>query len=373
MPVYKQITNGDPEGSVTKVLLALAEGVGAQVICAPFYLSGQEAPVVQVRKVSPDLPPVAFLDPFYHFSTAALLGRIARSSKTLEPMVVILRPCDHRALVELAKLQQIPMSSLTTVVYECPGTVPGKHAPQLDRPARKKLARELVQGYPHEEPSIPVREACRACVLTESSGSDLRVLWRGADPWQEIYWEGESATGSLALESAGLVAGELPDKREGEWKRWREEHLAFREERIQRFRQLYQGPEGLQRALSSCVSCQNCRQVCPLCYCRTCVFDGPDMETSWETVATWLKGRSAVRLPVDTLLYHLVRMSHMAHGCLACGLCGQACPMDVPVDLLFLVGGQIAQEVLGYRPGEKLDEPPPQGTFREEEFQELGE
>jgi formate dehydrogenase subunit beta len=372
MTVYRQKTDGDPEGSVTEALVSVAGALEAEVIIAPFRLAGREEAFAQVRKVSPDLPPVAFLDPVYPFSISALLARMTRSSKTSSKAMAVLRPCDHRALVELAKLEQISLPMVTTVVWECPGTVQARDAQQLDASSRKELSRKMAVPRSSGEKLFALRDACRACIHFDSPGADLQILWKGSDPWEEIYWETKGPVVAQGLQSAGLASRELPEERKVELRLWRTERSAFREERIQRFRRLYRGPEGLERALGACLGCMNCRQVCPLCYCRTCVFQGPDLETSWETVATWLKGRNALRLPVDTLLYHLVRMNHMGHGCVGCGLCGQACPMDVPVDLLFLAGGQIIQEVLGYRPGEKPDDPPPQGTFREDEFQELG-
>ncbi|MBW2147417.1 MAG: 4Fe-4S dicluster domain-containing protein [Deltaproteobacteria bacterium] len=372
MAVYRQITDGDPEGAVAKVLALVAEALDVQTICAPFYVTGREAAVVEIRDAGQELPPVAFLEPSYQFSLAGMLSRMARSSTTVGKMVALLRPCDHRALVELAKLRQIPLSSLITVVFECPGTIHARDVVTMDRSSLRRLAQTLVSSHSREQESLSVREACRACLHLDFPVADVQILWRGADPWQEIYWREGCSIGLQALTSAGLVEAELPEERARNLDRLRKERLAFRQDRIERFSRDYQGPEGMRRALSSCIGCMSCRQVCPLCYCRACVFHGPDLETPWETAETWLKGRNALRLPLDTLLYHMVRMNHMAHGCVACGLCGQACPMDVPVDLLFLVGGKSVQEALNYKPGERPDEQPPQGTFREDEFTWLG-
>ena len=44
--------------------------------------------------------------------------------------------------------------------------------------------------------------------------------------------------------------------------------------------------------------------------------------------------RGAFRFPADTLFFHLGRMSHISASCVSCGLCEDACPVDIPVEEL---------------------------------------
>jgi formate dehydrogenase subunit beta len=86
----------------------------------------------------------------------------------------------------------------------------------------------------------------------------------------------------------------------------------------------------------------------------------------------WASRRGALRMPTDTLLFHLTRMNHMATSCVGCGLCSEACPNDIPVSRLFRLVGARTQAALEYLPGRSLDDELPLTTFREDEFQELG-
>ena len=74
-------------------------------------------------------------------------------------------------------------------------------------------------------------------------------------------------------------------------------------------------------------------------------------------------------MPTDTLLFHLIRLSHMATSCIGCGLCDSACPSDLPVATLFRAVGQKVQALFDYAPGRSVDEEPPVATFREDELQ----
>lgn len=78
-----------------------------------------------------------------------------------------------------------------------------------------------------------------------------------------------------------------------------------------------------EETLSKCIRCYACRQVCPACNCRTCIFD--EMKPQWV-------GRE--NSTTDNMMYHLVKASHMAGRCVECGECERACPVDIPLMLL---------------------------------------
>ncbi|MDO4540449.1 MAG: 4Fe-4S binding protein [Syntrophomonadaceae bacterium] len=74
---------------------------------------------------------------------------------------------------------------------------------------------------------------------------------------------------------------------------------------------------------SKCIRCYGCRQVCPACNCRTCIFD--EMKPQWV-------GRE--NNETDNMMYQLVRYYHMAGRCIECGECERVCPVDIPLMLL---------------------------------------
>lgn len=75
--------------------------------------------------------------------------------------------------------------------------------------------------------------------------------------------------------------------------------------------------------LSKCIRCYACRQVCPACNCRVCIFD--EMKPQWV-------GRE--NSTSDNMMYHLVKASHMAGRCVECGECERVCPVNIPLMLL---------------------------------------
>jgi formate dehydrogenase (coenzyme F420) beta subunit len=60
----------------------------------------------------------------------------------------------------------------------------------------------------------------------------------------------------------------------------------------------------------------------------------------------------------DIPVFHLVRAVHMAGRCIDCGLCEDACPMDIPLRLLYQKVNQIVMNLFDYKTGTSVDQPP---------------
>ena len=100
-----------------------------------------------------------------------------------------------------------------------------------------------------------------------------------------------------------------------------------------------------------CIKCYGCRNICPVCFCKECSLEHPDL------VGTG-------RLPPEIPLFHIVRAVHMAGRCIDCGLCEDACPAEIPLRLLYRKVNEIVKEVFGYETGTSPGQSP---------FQVLGE
>jgi formate dehydrogenase subunit beta len=112
---------------------------------------------------------------------------------------------------------------------------------------------------------------------------------------------------------------------------------------------------------------------CPICYCRECIFRTPTFEHESQLYYQWAERKGTVRMLSDTLLFHLTRLNHMATSCVGCGLCTEACPVDIPVGTVFRTVGQKVQALFDYHPGRSLEEAAPVQEFREDELTRLGE
>ena len=78
-----------------------------------------------------------------------------------------------------------------------------------------------------------------------------------------------------------------------------------------------------QAELSKCIRCNACRNVCPACSCRKCVFDGNKFD-------------SAQKANVDSFeekMFHIIRAFHVAGRCTDCGECSRVCPQGIPLHL----------------------------------------
>ena len=85
----------------------------------------------------------------------------------------------------------------------------------------------------------------------------------------------------------------------------------------------------------------------------------------------WSAKRGQLKMPTDTVFYHLTRMVHMSTLCVGCGQCSSACPNDIPVMELFRTVAERTQARFAYVPGRSLDEPQPLAVFQADEHPEV--
>ncbi|MCL2172011.1 MAG: 4Fe-4S dicluster domain-containing protein, partial [Defluviitaleaceae bacterium] len=76
--------------------------------------------------------------------------------------------------------------------------------------------------------------------------------------------------------------------------------------------------------LSRCVRCNACRQVCPVCNCKKCIFDNPHYDAAGKANPSSFEEQQ----------YHLIRAYHAAGRCTDCGQCTRACPQAIDLNLL---------------------------------------
>ena len=81
--------------------------------------------------------------------------------------------------------------------------------------------------------------------------------------------------------------------------------------------------EFFKKELSKCIRCNACRNVCPACSCRKCVFDSNKFD-------------EATKANVDSFeekMFHIIRAFHVAGRCTDCGECSRVCPQGIPLHL----------------------------------------
>jgi formate dehydrogenase subunit beta len=273
----------------------------------------------------------------------------------------VLRPCEIRALVELVKLQQVSLDPFLVIGFDCWGTysVPDYLAKvaegSKDSSVTADFLKEVTAGNLPEQ----LRGACRVCQYPAPASADLAIHLIGEDVDKQISVMAQTEKGKELFNALGLE--ETPPSKE------REQALA---KLIEQKKQLAEKDEidFLDVISSLCINCHNCRAVCPICYCKQCVFEGDVFKYPLEKYLNWSGKRGVLGMPPDKLLFHLTRMSHVATSCAACGQCEEACPNGIPLGQIYQRISAAAQEALSYEAGRSLAEELPLMTFREDEL-----
>lgn len=97
---------------------------------------------------------------------------------------------------------------------------------------------------------------------------------------------------------------------------------------------------------SNCVRCMGCRNICPMCFCRECALDNPDILSSESK-------------PPDIPIFHLIRAIDMADRCVDCGMCEEICEAKIPLRSLYRLARKAVKDSFGYEPGVDPDEKSP--------------
>lgn len=112
-----------------------------------------------------------------------------------------------------------------------------------------------------------------------------------------------------------------------------------------------------------CIRCYACRNVCPACNCKSCIFQ--------EENPVWTgKGVDGV----ENMVFHFTRAFHVAGRCIDCGECERVCPVEIPLHLLNQKIQKDIEELFHVEHlsrEEDLDQKPPLGFFLEDDHEEF--
>ena len=94
--------------------------------------------------------------------------------------------------------------------------------------------------------------------------------------------------------------------------------------------------------LKECIKCYACRAACPMCYCDKCAIECNNPQ--WVPVGAHGLGN---------LEWHIMRAMHLAGRCIGCNECAEACPLELPINLLTAKLSQDIEDVFGMAAGMK--------------------
>ena len=261
------------------------------------------------------------------FCGANLSKYMIEASKLPGKTLVFLKPCDTYSFQQLMKEHRVDREKAYIIGVGCKG--------KLDIEKIRKMG---IKGI----------KSIRGAEL-EDAAETLTI--------ETLYGEKKVAYKDAMLERCHVCKGKdhmIFDEIIGESKETKDGDRFAEVERIEAM-----SPEEkfafFQKELSKCIRCNACRNVCPACSCRKCVFDSNKFD-------------SAQKANVDSFeekMFHIIRAFHVAGRCTDCGECSRVCPQGIPLHLFNRKFIKDIDELYGeYQAGADLEERGPLTSYQ---------
>ncbi|MGD9732489.1 MAG: 4Fe-4S dicluster domain-containing protein [Desulfamplus sp.] len=302
------------------------------------------------------------LSPAFPLNAANLVSRLTRKQAGGK-IAAVLRPCEIRAFIELVKLNQGSTDELVIIGVDCFGAYSNNDY--------RRFAAENSSDLPTTINSENLSSACKACEHPIPYGADILIGLFGVETNKNLLVQALTPKGESLLKLIKLPEWEEPEDRKTAIDALIAEKKAYRDKMFAQTSEETNNLDKLTEYLSGCVNCYNCRVACPVCYCKECVFVTDVFKHEPAQYLQWASRKGAVKMPTDTLFYHLTRLAHMSTACVGCGQCSNVCPNDIKVMELFRTVAHRTQKAFDYEAGRSFDEAPPLSEFREKEFPEV--
>nr|MDO8080420.1 Coenzyme F420 hydrogenase/dehydrogenase, beta subunit C-terminal domain [Candidatus Freyarchaeota archaeon] len=331
----------------------------------------------QEKKTRYDLSPVIIEQPdqidslplsqfsVYHVSGANNIPKyLQQNLKGAGKIAIVAKPCDVRALVELAKRRQINLDELVVLGEECYGKIsPKKVKKTLDEEQldTSKVAYERIKGNTYSTivegenrsytlgETLDLEGSCKRCAEREPTISDISflVIEENDKTRTLIHINSEKGLKLLELASAKLnldrANEEILKHRNREMEQLRDKAEKYKTEQFKIFDKNSEKDRYsyFKKLLENCRKCGMCIKACPICICVDCSV---------------IKKRKEI----DPVFYFLLRMGHMGECCVNCGNCDSVCNFLEPgPSLIFHRLGELSKSALNYEPGKNVNESPP--------------
>lgn len=298
-------THGDPLGALQKFIKTLWEQTDLDVIVvAPtngnFVLESPD----ELEELNP-------FRPLMKLNTARLVVDTAkkRLGKRLGAM---LRPCEMRALNEMAARGAIKRDSVLTICVDCLGTFPAEEFEWRTERSVKGLTKETLQFSPQGGISAyRYRPACQMCAEPGATEGDVNIGVFGLPVSQSMFVNVQNDNVVLKSITDEVATDDMLIKREQLLAKISERHVRTRNRVLKSLdKNLPADMQDLLEQFESCDDCQACMAVCPICS-----VEEPHKDASGklvrEDMVNWLT------------------------SCAGCGMCEQTCPQHQPLSAIF--------------------------------------
>jgi formate dehydrogenase (coenzyme F420) beta subunit len=368
-----KVSEGRTEEAIIGFLKTLLERGVVEAIMIPKGLPSGDGFVQTLIHDPEKLSGVCVLSPTMPVQSARVASNL--TARNLGKRVAaVMKACEIRAVVELAKFLQIKLDNLFLIGIDCPGTFEVADYAKMSQEGKggegliKESLKGMVKGETPSPDGYAFRTACQMCEYPISQADIVLKLFGyptdqeiGVDIGDRLEKEIEGVENLSFAENEPPLRGEVLSKVIAE--RTKKRDALFGE-----FKGVVKDLKSFLDRFSTCIRCHNCMVACPICYCKECVFKTAVFEHEGDQFLRWADRKGGIRMPTDTLIFHLIRMSHMVTSCIGCGLCDSACPNKLPVATLFRSVGDRIQKMFQYVPGRDVKETPPVASFKEDEL-----
>ena len=261
------------------------------------------------------------------FCGANLSKYMIEASKLAGKTLVCLKPCDTYSFQQLMKEHRVDREKAYIIGVGCKGKLDIEKIRKMGIKGIKSIAGAELEDEAetltietiYGEKKVPYKDAmlerCHVC-----KGKDHMIF-------DEIIGESKETKDGDRFAEVERIEAMSP-----------EEKFAF-----------------FQKELSKCIRCNACRNVCPACSCRKCVFDSNKFD-------------SAQKANVDSFeekMFHIIRAFHVAGRCTDCGECSRVCPQGIPLHLFNRKFIKDIDELYGeYQAGADLEERGPLTSYQ---------
>nr|QNO55427.1 formate dehydrogenase subunit beta [Methanosarcinales archaeon ANME-1 ERB7] len=296
------------------------------------------------------------------------------------------KPCDARAIIEIAKRKQIDKDDLLLVGLNCTGTLPPVVAKEMliseyevdpnevvmedieggeliiTLADGTKIAKDLLEL---EKKGYGRRDNCRRCNVNIPTMADIACgKWGVKEGEKKTFTEVCSDKGAELIDNAikaGVIKVDPPGEDAIE-ERKRKDREAIElsnkceAEDLKELREISLDDRLAYwlHQFDRCIKCFSCRDACPICYCKKC---------SLEPDRGYVKGGE---VPPDRM-FHLTRLTHDGDSCVNCGQCQDACPAEIPLTRLYLMLNNKLSPMFDYVSGMDVEQKPPLIAAKDEE------
>ncbi len=280
------------------------------------------------------------------FCGANLSKYMIEASKKEGKTLVFLKPCDSYSFNQLLNEHRIDRQKAYIIGVGCKG--------KLDP---RKLGEDAL------DVRLPCREAGAAQAVTEGlnpSGPSDHLPCEGRLWVHGLYGDRELDRKDALLERCHVCKGKehkIADELIGESADTLDADRFAEVSKIEAM-----SPEEkfafFRAELSKCIRCNACRNVCPACSCRKCVFDSTKFDSQQKANTT----------DFEEKMFHIIRAFHVAGRCTDCGECSRVCPQGIPLHLFNRKFIKDINQLYGeYQAGETADARNPLVSFTQED------